>query len=117
MAISTTDAPWPIGLDRFQQDVGAWAEQTFTRATDSSIMAHLGREFKELRDLVARSECDIAISTDHIAEETADCFLLLLHLAHRCGFSLIDAADEKFTANRLRQWGQPDTEGVVEHLR
>ena len=50
-------------------------------------------------------------------EVAADCFLLLLHYAHRRGFSLLNAADRKFTENTLRRWGQPDAEGVVEHER
>lgn len=117
MARSTADAPWPVGLDRFQNAVGEWAEQTFTAATDASVVAHLRREVKELRDLMGMAEEGYAIATHEIALESADCFLLLLHLAHRCGFSLIDAAETKFAANKRREWGKPDAEGVVEHVR
>lgn len=109
MAISTQDAPWPIGLDRFQARVGAWAEATFTASTPASILAHLAREVEEARAANRLGPFEAE------EEEAADCFLLLLHYAHRRGFSLLDAADRKFAENRLRRWGEPDAEGVVEH--
>ena len=108
---SPKDAPWPVGLDRFQREIGEWAESVFTQATPQSIVAHLGREVAEL-----------ATST-HLGplqdeeEEAADCFLLLLHYAHRRGFSLLTVAHQKFEENRQREWGTPDAEGVVEHVR
>lgn len=114
MAVSTKDAPWPIGMDRFQQEVGEWANQTFTQATDHSIIVHLAREVKELRAYLTTEQ---AVTVESIALEAADCLLLLMHLAHRCDFSLIDAATLKHSINRHRQWGQADAEGVVEHVR
>lgn len=111
MTISTKDAPWPIGLDRFQQEVGRWAETTFPQSTKATIVAHLLREVAELD------------GAQHLGppeaeeEEAADCFLLLLHFAHKRGFSLLDAADRKMVENRLRRWGKADAAGVVEHVR
>lgn len=116
MAISTADAPWPLGLDRFQREVGHWAEQTFPKATDTSVCIHLGREVAELRGWCAAAERS-PVETAEIAAEAADCFLLLLHLAHRCDFSLLDAAHAKMATNRQRTWGEPDAAGVVEHVR
>lgn len=49
--------------------------------------------------------------------EAADVFLLLLHFSHRSGFSLMDEARRKLEINKRRQWGEPDAEGVVEHVR
>ena len=109
--MSTQGIPGPIGLDAYQKRVGVWAESVFTQATPGSIVAHLRREVEEL-----------AASThlgppEREEEEAADCFLLLLHLAHRRGYSLLDAAERKFAENKLRRWGAPDEFGVVEHLR
>jgi hypothetical protein len=109
--LSTNDIPGPIGLDAFQKRVGEWADATFTQATPGSIVAHPRREVEELA------------ATTHLGPrdaeemEAADCFLLLLHLASRRGYSLLDAAHRKFAENQARRRGQPDAEGVVEHLR
>jgi len=102
-----------------QRSVGEWANQTFARATDASIVAHLRREVAEL-DTLARwrtERPDIAWNDDNYAEEMADCLLLLLHLAHRNGVNLEEAARRKYAVNRQRHWGEPDAEGVVEHVR
>lgn len=116
--ISTKDAPWPIGLDRFQREVGEWAEKTFPKATDTSVAIHLGREVAELRSwCVAADHGRAPVPVVEVAGELADCFLLLLHLAHRFDISLLGAADYKFTKNQARTWGKPDAEGVVEHVR
>lgn len=109
--ISTQDAPWPIGLDRFQCEVGVWANKTFPQAVPGSIVAHLRREVEELAATTHLGPREAA------EEEAADCFLLLLHFAHQYGFSLLDAADRKLLENKLRRWGQPDAAGVVEHVR
>jgi NTP pyrophosphatase (non-canonical NTP hydrolase) len=109
--MSGQHTPGPIGLDAYQRKVGRWAESVFTQATPASIAAHLAREVEELRAVTHLGP------PEGEEEEAADCFLLLLHYAHRRGFSLLDAADRKFTENKLRRWGQPDAEGVVEHER
>lgn len=92
-------------MDDLQRDVGEWAEETFAMQTSASIVAHLAREVAELA------------ANPLSAEEAADCCLLLMDLAHRCGYSLHEAAQAKLAECKRRQWGKPDAEGVVEHLR
>ena len=87
-----------------QKTVGEWGCETFSKATNTTIIAHLKREVNELED-----DCD--------PEEAADCLLLLLHLAHREKFDLLAEAQKKFAINKKRKWGEPDSEGVVEHIR
>lgn len=99
------------GLDWFQADTGRWANTTFPQSTPGSIVAHLRREVEEL------GAAAMLGPFEDEREEAADCFLLLLHFAHKRGFSLLDAAVEKSTENQLRTWGQADAEGVVEHVR
>lgn len=111
MTISTKDAPWPSGLDRFQREIGEWADRTFPASTKHSIVAHLIREVAEL-DGAAHLGPPWAEE-----EEAADCFLLLLHFCHKMGFSLLDAADRKMQENRQRRWGAPDAEDVSEHIK
>lgn len=84
--------------------VGVWSNKTFDRATPSSILAHLKLEVQELSD----NPTDV--------EEAADCVLLLFHLAHKQGWNLEQAIFNKFYKNQNRRWGEPNPDGVVEHI-
>jgi hypothetical protein len=83
---------------------GEWSQKTFPTQCNTSLIEHLRRELKELEE-----------SGD--PEEAADCFLLLLSYAHVNGFDLFEAAVAKYWVNQTRQWGKPDEQGVVEHVR
>jgi len=37
-------------------------------------------------------------------------------MAHLCGFSLDEAVRCKMAINRSRTWGEPDADGVIEHV-
>ena len=91
-------------ISSFQFVVGEWAKETFPAQTNESNIAHLMREVKELKK-------------GNTEEEAADCFLILLNIAHREGFDLCRAAEKKFSINRKRKWGKPDSQGVVEHIK
>jgi len=88
----------------FQREVGEWGNAMFPHGTPDSVVAHLKKEVDELAE-------------SHDAEEAADCLILLLHHAHRCGYDLMSWADWKFQINKKRKWGEPDQNGVVEHIR
>ena len=90
-------------LSAFQWTVGAWQTETFPNATKESRIAHLKKEVKEL-------------AIYHLPEEAADCLLLLLGHAYVCGYDLLEEAKRKLEINRNRKWGEPDHEGVVEHI-
>ena len=52
--------------------------------------------------------------------EYADCLILLLDAYCMAGGSadeLIDTAFKKLEINKRRDWGTPDENGVVEHIR
>jgi len=91
-----------------QEEVGHWAVQTFPKATHTSITAHMYKELQELR---------AAKTTLNKAEECADLYLMLLHLAHINGFDLFLSGRHKLDICRGRTWCRPDAEGVVEHDR
>lgn len=95
-------------LVAFQTVVGQWAEKTFPKSTNHSIVHHLIKEVQELHDHSSKEE---------LAVEAADCYLLLLHLAHKNKFSLYKEAEHKMVVNQMRTWGTPDKDGVVEHVR
>jgi hypothetical protein len=128
----------PIGLDSFQQRVGAWAEATFPAASSHTKARHLLREAVELcaatmpedgnpatldmrlcKDVRRTLERALARPRDPQdgPREAADILLLLLHLAHGSGFSLLSMAGQKFAEVQARDWGTPDAAGVVEHVR
>lgn len=97
-----------VDLEKLFTLHGEWSDKTFGSHRDATpTLAHLAREVSELR-----SE-----PTD--LEEYADCLLLLMDAARREGFSLDDillATAAKFVVNTRRTWGEPDAEGVVEHV-
>jgi NTP pyrophosphatase (non-canonical NTP hydrolase) len=91
-------------VDALQHDIGTWGDRTFGQSTPASVVAHFRKEAKEFADAPS-------------GEELADCVLLLIHWAHKNGLSLRDEVRKKFTINQNRKWGEPDKDGVVEHIR
>lgn len=127
-------------MSKFQDEVGEWAEKTFTQATDDSIRAHFAREVLELvgitvmekaiRDTLEKHRVTTPSGETGVPfriysgetrklqteEEIADCNMLLLHLCHRRQIDLDEAMRQKFEINKVRRWGKPDAEGVCEHI-
>ena len=91
-------------MTSFQREVGEWGDKIFPGGTPHSIVAHLRKEVKKLAE-------------SHDPEEGADCLLLLLHHAHKVGYDLMIEAFKKFKINQNRKWGEPDENGVIEHIR
>ncbi len=98
-------------LDDFARRLNAWAAQTFPDPTSEGAAQHLLDEAAEL---------DVALTlragTARVAEEAADCLILLLRVAHLEGFDLLAAAEAKFAELETRRWGAPDARGVVRHI-
>ncbi len=95
-------------VDDFQAQGAAWAERTFPTSTVSSTFAHLRKEMGEAE----KDPADVV--------EFADCLILLLRACSLAGHSfsaVFAAARKKQLVNEEREWGQPDAQGVVEHVR
>lgn len=96
-------------LDTLVAEIGSWADDTFCAFPGNyrgeSIVAHLRKEVLELQQ------------NTRDMEEVADCVILLFHLAHQNGWSLTDAIRRKFAVLKTRKWGEPDADGVIEHVR
>lgn len=100
-------------LDGFQHQVGAWAERTFPASDWRSVVTHLQEEVEELSNALYP---DLDGRGDY-REEAADCLLLLLHLAHKEGFSLMEAATQKHRENVCRIWETDDNgRGYWKHV-
>lgn len=105
MNLRRTRTPNTMTIQAFQREVSEWAQSTFPHQTPASKMAHLVDEVNELKD----------DPTD--GEEMADCFILLLNLAHMHGYDLMEQAQRKMVKNRAREWGKPDARGVCHHIK
>lgn len=82
-----------------------WANVQFPNSTPQSKAHHLAKEAHEL----ANNPSD--------PEEMADVLGLFAHLADWDGVDLAGALRAKRLINQSRQWGTPDENGVIEHLR
>lgn len=94
-------------------EITAWQKQTFGQATTLSKIEHLKQEIIEL-------ELDVTANEVNRRLEFADCFFLLFGAAAADGMTYQDicnAVQEKFEINKKRQWGEPDENGVVKHIK
>ncbi len=96
-------------IQRLQTEAIRWSAKQFgaNRGVKGPI-AHLIKELKELEE----NPVDIL--------EHADVLLLVLDImsqAHKDVDTVIDAAFFKLDINRNREWGEPDEDGCVEHVR
>lgn len=92
----------------FEKEMCDWGDETFPNGTPETIIAHLKRELIELEQ---------AVDSNGQAEEVADCFMMLLHLARKTNRDILAEAQRKFEIVKLREWAPPDDQGVVEHIR
>lgn len=95
-------------------EITEWQQRTFPNSTELSRVKHLIKEVDELKD-------EVCVGTVEEKEmEYADCFFLLFGAAKMAGMTYNDicyAIERKFEINRQRQWGRPDSDGVVNHLK
>lgn len=97
-------------LQELQDEIGAWADRQFGDAPDPArCLKHLKREAAELADDPA----------DPLA--WADVLMLFLDGARRSGRTADDLINAGFEKLRIckedYEWGEPDAEGVIEHIR
>lgn len=94
-----------VSLDALTREIVEWQRETFPHGTPASCVAHLVEEVAELS----------ANPTD--PSEIADCYFLIVGAANRAGVDLVAAVRDKLAVNRARVWGNPDANGVVNHVR
>lgn len=90
-------------LSGFQKEVREWAAETFPEVQTEAVVNKLKCEVLELAER-------------HKPAEAGDCFIILLQLAHRGGYDLLEEAKKKMEVNRGRRWGRPDGNGCIQHL-
>lgn len=98
-------------LEDWIVEITGWQDKTFPQATPLSAAIHLTREALEVQASAKAGQLD------ELASELADVFLLTVGVAHLSGIDLEEAVARKMAINRNRVWGEPDSDGVVEHVR
>lgn len=99
--------------DLFEQ-ISNWQAATFPDSTVLSKLKHLEDELIELREASEHGW------SAEIQLELADCFILLIGIADKCGESYDSVCkwiDFKMNINKDRKWGEPDLFGVVNHIK
>ena len=94
-------------------EICKWQKETFPKSTAHSKSCHLRQEVEELID-------DLETGNWKRRLEFADCFILLYGAAAADGMTLQDITDamhEKMEINYKRKWGNPDENGVVNHIK
>ena len=113
-------------LQILQGEIMNWSDSTFgDHRTGKPIAHHLKKEVDEVIDAIdvlrfskGRGE-GVDKARTRVQFELADCLILLLDVATHEKITvseLIDASEEKMEINKKRKWGEPDENGVVEHI-
>ena len=100
-------------------EIGRWSESTFSHQNSVSKLHHLQKEVKELIEAIELESSGNENGND-VHLEFADCFILLLDAARKQGLkaeTILSAISEKMEINKARKWGNPDKNGVMEHIR
>lgn len=107
-------------------EITKWQKETFGKATPISKLIHLAGEKPEgeVKELIAAMN-DESHELDHakrraVLMEFADCFFLLFGSAAAYGLNyagVVEAIQDKFEINKKRKWGEPDKNGVVNHIK
>lgn len=93
------------GLGPVIKEAISWGDATFPHETLRSLAIHIRKEARELW----RNPTD--------PHEIADVLMLTFALAHMAGVDPVAALREKLAICKAREWGEPDADGVTEHVR
>ena len=95
------------------KEVTDWQKETFKEIKTLPLLKHLSDEVDETYGAVL-----FHILDKHL--EFADCFILLMGAAKADGMTYEDicnAISEKLEINKKRVWGEPDSNGVINHVK
>lgn len=117
-------------LQKLMNDISEWSDKTFGNGQrNPAIIYHLKKEVDELIAAIEKTNTlgsDPSVGVGEFGRqrtvtrvEYADCLMLLLDSAHHFGISakeLLSVTRGKLEINKVRKWGSPDENGVVEHI-
>jgi hypothetical protein len=102
-------------LQLIMNDIAEWSAKIFKHETSIQKLNHLTKEVDELKTAIFHEHGKYDINM-----EFADCFILLLGAASLQGltaYNIINIIECKMAINKNRIWGEPDGNGVVEHVK
>ena len=103
-------------MKKLIKNIQKWQRSVFPEGTPNSIFAHLTKEIIELSHEVTCYSFQKS-STSALGEEIADCMILLVGIADRANIDIVKAVKTKHKKNKQRTWGDPDRNGVIEHIK
>ncbi len=117
-------------LQVLMNDISEWSDKAFGDGQrNPAIVYHLKKEVNELIEAIEKTNAlgsDPSVGVGEFGRqrtvtrvEYADCLMLLLDSAHHFGISakeLLSVTRGKLEINKVRKWGSPDENGVVEHI-
>lgn len=117
-------------LQNLMHNISEWSDAAFgEHQRNPAILHHLKKEVSELIEAIELYQNGNTIKTPYkkinkllkdVWGEYADCMMLLLDSAHHFGLTaerLLYITKQKLDVNEQREWGKPDKNGVVEHIR
>lgn len=114
-------------LQELQDKQGKWSDKTFAGgqynpSRSIPISHHLQKETEELTEALEEyfNEDVNEENWEAMKFEIADCFLLLIDISHKIGMDMpeiVEYSEKKYQINKVRVWGEPDENGVIEHIR
>ena len=93
------------GLPAIVEEIVSWGNDTFPQENLRSLTKHILKEAAELK----------AAPTD--PHEIADVLMLVFALAAKGNVDVVRALREKLAICRGREWGEPDADGMTQHVR
>lgn len=102
-------------VQKLMDDISEWSNATFGNGQRTIPIAyHLKKEINELIKALEKE------TSKQVINEFSDCFTLLFDCASHYGLKAHDIwlfCQQKLEINKLRKWGKPDKNGVVEHIK
>lgn len=99
------------GLDLTLHQVAVWSRETFPNQTARRVHGHLIEEVGELMDAIAEND------DGEIADNIADCLILLTSLADLYRIPLTRAVTDKMAINMARTWAYDPDRGYDHHIK
>ncbi len=98
-------------IQKLWDDLAEWSNNTFGPVDKRGPLSPLNKLKEEIEELIKEPYDKL---------EYADALHLIFDAARRAGISLellIKSADDKLQINKLRSWGEPNENGVFQHLK
>jgi dCMP deaminase len=107
-----------VSLETVLSDVIGWQRDTFPGERLVPAAIHLMREMDELRaDPSGEEHADAFMLVMCVLDRAATIKARIIESALRHGVDILDETERKLAINKAREWGKPDAEGVIEHVR